>query len=209
MALGIQNKQLQKLMETPQGKTYTVLGVTIITVLIMFMLAIRPAYISITNRISENNKKQEYIDEANNKIGDLQELNNQANTYDDAINYLNNFFLDDTAKEAFTIGNIINIADNRNLTIDFIRVDEAEPLPENEFEDVSDLDILAQNTITINARGSISNTRLFIQDLENLGEIMNIENINLSIEEEEDDDNWRLSVQANFYFWDTNDFKLN
>lgn len=208
MALELQNKQLQSLLSTQQGKTYTVFGVTLLVVVVMFFAAIRPSWISITNKLSENQTKSEFIEQADDKISTLKTLGTSYEEYRPEINYMN-YYLPETPNESFFLYNITRMATYKNLTLSFIKVGKSDYVEDERLSEVPNTDILSQNKVSLTISGNIAALEEFVTELEGLGKIFNINSINYSILETEDQsDLWQMSIQGYIYFWDINNFKV-
>ncbi len=209
MALELQNKQLQSILSTQQGKTYTVFGVTLFVVVVMFFLAIRPSWVSITNKLSENETKSEYIAQAEDKLSTLKTLGDSYERRRPDINYLNTY-LPETPEESFVLYNLTRMAIYKNLRMSFVKVGKTDYVEDEKLAEVPNTDILSENKFTITLEGNIDALEEYVKELENLGRIFNIESISYSILETEDQtDLWQMTAQGYVYFWDIDSYKVD
>jgi hypothetical protein len=208
MALQLNRKQLQEVLKTEQGKTYTVLGITILTVLAMFILAIRPAWVSITNRMSENKTKQQYLKDADEHLAILDSLQTDKENYNTAISYLNTY-LPQEPDESFVVRNLTEMAKSLNVQIAYLKIDKAiYPTNENVII-LPNAEILGESKANITIEGDLNSFQKYIQGLENFGKLIDIENISY-ISMEDDAGNftkWQMNIICYFYFWDINNLK--
>lgn len=211
MALKLENESLKKVLETKQGKTYTVFGVTLMTVLFMFMFAVRPAWVSISNKLSENAVKRDYLNQAEQKLSNLDTLSQEYLENQESIEYLNKYYLPETPTESFVVKNFTLMAQENNLEVQFLQVDRPEPYEDNTTGvGISDPSIIAQSKSFITLRGPLDNIYGFVTQLEDMGKIINIVGLNYTTFEEDDQisSEWQITIDAYFYFWDIQDFKL-
>lgn len=207
MAIKFNQSKLSSILETQQGKTYTVFGVTILIVAVMFFFAIRPAYTSITDKIAENNAKELYIDDANAKLLILDELASKKTVNQNAIDLLNDYYLSEKPIESFVTGNIVNLIQDRGLSINSMNFSEPQEVSNNRFEDVNRISQVSQVDVTFNISGGLEQIGGVLNEIEGLGKIINVNNFSLSYRVDGENNTWQASVDMTYYFWDINDIR--
>ncbi len=116
MALKTFNPQLKALTKTPQRKTYTVALVTITIVVLMIFLAIRPAIVSIFDRLNENEEKMKLLQNMDQKYQAIVSLNRQEQSYSDELDLLNDV-MPDKREEFFIEANLAKMASMSGLSV--------------------------------------------------------------------------------------------
>lgn len=208
MAIRTNTNKVKRILETTRGKTYTVALVTIVTVVLMFAVAIVPAYISVTNQLVENEEKREYIAELQTKEDNLRALTNQEEQYRDQIDLLNTYYPDKEGDE-FIMSNVAAIAEKYNAQFvsgNFNRNRRLQDL-DTELQNYASLR-LVPFTATFN--GSLSDLQLVIAHLESFPSLIKLESITYGTLEEEGGDEDEevvdfentMSVEAIYYHWD-------
>jgi len=205
MALQLRNKGLQDVIQTTRGRTYTVLIVTIIVIVLMFAVAIAPAYLSITNQIKNNDEKRDYLSELEEKETNLRTLAEQELTYTDQIAKLNQYYADQENDE-FILANLNSIADNYNVVLSSVSFNNsAKSLPLSALVFPN----LTRVQIAIGIQGELANMQLFLAALESFPSTITINTINygineeesLSAEERESLPPYAMTLTAEYFFW--------
>ena len=206
MALGFSSRQLKTIIETTPGKTYAVFGVTVLAVISLVFFAIRPAWISITNKISENNIKRVYINNIDEQMNRLVNLSSISERYSVGIAYLKEYFKEEP-KESFMLINLLNLAVQKNVSLDYLKVERAEFV---DADMVITNDIVSQKKVVIKVSGELTGLETFLQGLESLPKPVNISTVSYYSREVEDINTkpWEMTIECYIYFWDINEVRL-
>lgn len=198
--------QFRQMLETPQGKTFSTAGLSIVTVIILFFIVMRPATTSITNRLLENDTRRDYIAQAKSKKGDLEKLSEQSNKNENNIKLLNKY-LPEKPTESFVVGNITAIVVNEGLKLTNLRVT---PISDIDIGIAIDSPNIKQNSMELVINGDLSKIESFISKLETLPKSLNIESISYNSVSEEGTGGWQANIKLTFYFFDINNlFSIN
>lgn len=205
MALQRRSSSIQSLIETTRGKTYTVLVITVLTIVLMVALAIAPAYLSITNQLKNNEAKKVYLDELQEKEDALITLANQELEYETQINLLNTFF-PNKENDEFILANLDALASEYNVKLTAVNFDNANPsLPLSNLQYPG----LVRVALNINLQGDLPNMQLFLSAIESFPATITVNSVRYGINEErliggETSDDllpYQLSLEAEYYFW--------
>lgn len=192
--------QFKQMLETPQGKTFSTAGLSIVTVIILFFIVMRPATTSITNRLLENDTRREYIAQAKNKKLDLEKLSEQSNKNENNIKLLNKY-LPEKPTESFVVGNITAIILNEGLTLMNLRVT---PISDIDIGIAVDSSNIKQNSMELVITGDLLKIESFISKLEAMPKSLNIESVSYNSISESETGGWQANIKLIFYFFDIN-----
>jgi Tfp pilus assembly protein PilO len=202
MALILSNPQFKKLTETPQRKTYTVVFATLILIILMIFLAVRPAIGSIFNRTSENKAKNDILTKMDTKYQNLQILNNERNNKNDSLVLLDEA-MPQSRQEEFLVANVKSLAQESDLQVTAININR-----------VAGKSILEENAVGMNTkvsgvglevRGRRTNINNFVEKLENFPKILNIRSVVIMPTggAEFGASSFNGNIQAEFYYYST------
>ncbi len=171
MALKYFNPQFKELTKTPARKTYTVLVVTIALVAIMIFLAIRPAIVSIFDRLHENEQKQELLEDMDKKYQALIKLNRQEEQYQSTLQLLD-VSLPEKRQEEFVEANLVAMLNDSGLTLMGVNLNKA---PKKLFMDEKITDgKISGSYLYLNVEGSRNSILKFIEKIESFPRLLNI-----------------------------------
>ncbi|HEX9804336.1 MAG TPA: type 4a pilus biogenesis protein PilO [Candidatus Dojkabacteria bacterium] len=200
MALEFRNKQLSKILETEQGKTYAVFGGTVFIVIIMFVFAIRPAWLSITDKLAENDVKRQYIDAADEKLSTLDNLSTQYIQNESSIDYLNAYYLPEEKAQSFIVKNITEITNKIGLEVSSINFDRQSEIPEE--VPFTNAGLTDAKPIVFTVRGELDQIESLTGEIENFGRTIHISTISIgSVETESGGFIWQASFRCYYYYW--------
>jgi len=201
----VQNRQLKELFKTPQRKTYTMVGITAVTVGLFVFMTIRPTFIKIADLNKEIKDKETFLSKIEKKLETLNYLISQKETSSTELDvFLKDF--PEEEKGGFIVANLAQIAeqyDNVLKSIEFNdEVDEDYEIG-IEFED--NVKIVQVDIVIL---GDLDDTESFIGYIETFPRIFDIQSIRYSkvdISDYEDNlENYR-SIQCNMtiftYYW--------
>ena len=206
MVLETENKELRDILKTKKGKTYTVLGITVLTILALFFFAIRPAWVSITDKLAENEAKSKYINDSENKISTIQNVLRDLYDNEDAVSKLDTY-LSEKIIQSFVLENLTPMASTNNVKLQYLKFEHVKALTDD--DPTVNATYLAKNDFTINISGQLNDLQQFLFELERFPMIINLTAINLmSVEVGEVlTEPWQITLQGSIYLWDINDIK--
>lgn len=197
-------QQLREYMETRQGKVYFISIITMIMVAVMLVFAVVPAIKSITDKISQNKVRREYLTTLTTKESSIKQLLSQEEQSQERIQLLNSS-LPDRRNDEYILANISEIATSNNNTI--ISVDFGEDVSAKTFTNKSNLISLRQVPITLSVQGNISSLGNFVKEIEEFPTIIAIEEISFSNKSVQAMNlssfkgNTVLSLKVNYYYY--------
>lgn len=202
----IQNPKLRELFKTPKRKTYTLAGITAITVGIFVFFTIRPTFVKIADLNKEIKDKQEFLSTVENKLETLNYLISQKQSVSQELSYFEED-LPTEEKGGFIIANLAAIAEKQDL--DLIGVEFDEELSENVQLDVENSGSLRIVEVDLRLEGDFTNLEKYVGYLENFPRIFDIRSINyekLDLSEFQDDLESYKPIECNIsiyvFHWD-------
>ena len=199
MALKTRSSNLSLILESTQGKTYTVILVTILVIALLLFVAALPAYLSITNQLVRNEAKTKYLGDLDTKLEHLKELSEQEKSYTEEIDILNSLFKEKRNDE-FIIANISKLAEKNNCKLFNLGFSETE-VPS--ISELGGFSLFSAVPVTITLNGDLVNLEKFLKDLENFPATITVKSVNYS----KDSDNvaapnaFNMVINAEYYFW--------
>lgn len=201
----VQNRQLKELFKTPQRKTYTMVGVTAVTVGLFVFLTIRPTFIKIADLNKEIQDKETFLSKIEKKLETLNYLITQKETSSDELDiFLKDFPTEE--KGGFIVANIAQVAeqyDNVLKSIEFS--DEIDEDYELGITYEENIEIVQVNIVLL---GNLDDMEAFIEYIEGFPRMFDIQSIRYSREDINDyEDNIedykpiRCSMSIFTYYW--------
>ncbi len=183
----IQNPQLRELFKTPKRKTYTLGGITALTVGIFIAFTIRPTFIKIADLNKEIKDKEEFLEKIENKLETVNFLISQKQSVSEDLSYFEED-LPTEEKGGFIVANLAAMAEDNNLTLVNVEFDED---LSSDFElDIENNESLTVIQVDMHLEGDAAGMENFVEDLESFPRIFDIRSINyskLDISEYKDD----------------------
>ncbi len=197
------SRQIDQILETAKGKSYAVTGVTVLLVVLIVLVGIFPAISAIIFQISENNSRQEALDQVNAKREILVGLVEEEQEKRAVSLALNNYLPNEISQQSvYDVVNqvLLSGVDVDVLAIRFSDIDERRRL-----SSVFDVDIaLSAKSLNISLAGSREEILKFTTALENSYRIINIRSLSVFTEQDEEETGlFRAEIQAEFYYWQT------
>lgn len=198
--------RIRRVMATTQGKTYTVAIATFLLVFGMFFLAIRPAFLSITNQNAQNDIKRAYLTGLTEKETILKQLAQQEAELTSEIAYFEELYKIRQDDE-FMLANIASIAKNYQCQLISVNFQKRQPSKDPQ---IAATGLAIELPITINATGSIENLQQFLSHLESFPRAIRIASLTFSTKKTNDSavenpvslaDSFDLVIEANYYFF--------
>lgn len=194
----IKNPSLQNLFKNEQNKTYTMVGLTVLTVGVFVFLAIRPSYTKINELREEIKVKEELLQKMKSKRETIQYLVEKKDEISDQLPSFEDAF-PQKPEEAFIIANVSSIAQQDSVllkSIEFNKKTDKDYL--NEASEFGTLFLKVDLSLT----GDYVQLEEFIDDLSSFPRIFDIRSISYSKIEAEEGEvavGDELSINISFY----------
>ena len=203
--LKIQNPQLRDLFKTPKRKTYTLAGVTALTVGIFIFLSLRPTFIKIAHLNREIKDKQEFLNQLDDKLEDINYLISQKSSVAQELNYFHEDFPTEE-KSGFLVANFAAIADK--FSIDLISVEFEEVDSEDLQFDMENIESIGVVQGNVRLEGNLADIESYVDHLESFPRILDVQSIvysqNVLSEFEGDLEDFmpiQCSISINIFHW--------
>jgi len=165
---------------TPQRKSYTILGVSIITFALLMWLAVRPTIITIIEINKKIGEFKETAQELDIKYQNLLRLTDQYEKplaeggYREAIDFFQKYVLPNKDSVLTLIGNINKYSEQAAINLKSITQEES--------KEEGNIKYL---TFKLSIEGSLENIKRFIKMLEDFPRPLSLESINISVNEKD------------------------
>jgi hypothetical protein len=209
-------KRLNEYLKTSQNKSYFVISVTVLFVVLVILVGIIPAVSAISLQRSENKKRDEVITKLESKLATLKSLTGESTTKKSLVDYLNAAIVDEMDQASF-LTEIDALIEEENLFLTSVSFD----FPDNITID-NDLikkyqvsSQLKSQSVNILLEGSMDNIKDFVGKLELTRRIKNVESVSLAkkgsdgVTEIPLDREYRLSVTVQYFYYSQNTTTLN
>jgi Tfp pilus assembly protein PilO len=153
---------VRKVLATTQGQTYAVAGATIFIVILMVFLAIRPAFLSISDQNAKNDVKRAYLDQLTEFENNLKILAQQKSDMQAQIDELN-MVVPDKRNDEFVAANVNAIVQKYQVQL---RILTFEKSVETKDPKLAGYPSLLAVPMRLSVSGSLSNLQLFLAELE-------------------------------------------
>lgn len=199
--------KLNTYLQTPQHRSYFIIFVTLIFIIVMVIFGILPAYTAFTIQGAENEKRQEAITRLDSKLTTLKKLTGESQNKADIIKYFETIFpalpdQETILNELITIGNETSVylaglgfKENKELKNEFSRLDI--PLSSN----------VRSLTLEVTMEGSQQTLNNFINNIEEKRRIYNIKSLNIIRKSDQQlirtspDKYYTLVMSVNIYYF--------
>jgi|GEM_PF-2908610 len=204
------NNRLQQILATRKGASVSIAGVTIFMVVLMLLLAILPAYRSITDQLKNNEAKLIYLNDLKTKRADMDKLNEEYTLNENKIKLFEKYN-NSNANSEVMLANLDQLAKKNNTVLvsaNFLDPEISEDLNLTPFVG------LLYKELQLDFRGTLPELSLLLTDLEQFPIAININSISyVHYEETQDnqydiqeipisnDPRFALSIKAEYYIW--------
>lgn len=204
------NNRLQQILATRKGASVSIAGVTIFMVVLMLLLAILPAYRSITDQLKNNEAKLVYLNDLKTKRSDMDKLNEEFTLNENKIKLFDKYNNSNSNSEVL-LANLDQIAKKNNsvlISINFL--DPKSP----ETGNLTQFSGLLFKDVQINFRGTLPDLSLLLSDLEQFPIAINMNRVTYThyeaTEENQyniesvpivNDPRFTMNIQAEYYIW--------
>lgn len=202
--------KLNNYLQTSQHRSYFLIFITLLFVIVMVIFGILPAYSSFTLQGAENAKRQEAITQLQTKLDALKNLTRESQADPKLIEYFHKIFPSSPDQDNI-LNEIIEIANKNAVYLVDLKYDENKELSK-EFANL--LIPLTPNveslTLSLTIEGSQQTLINYIRDIEAKSRIYNIKNLNIVRKGEIEllqttpDKYYTLLMNVNIYFYNEN-----
>jgi len=174
----IDNPQLRSLLKTPERKTYTIAGITAITIGIFIFFSLKPTLEKIAELRGEINEKRNFLESVQSKLVTVNNLITQKQEISQELPFFNSVFPDEK-KSGFITANLAEMASRDKVILISVEFD-SKTKPERIFLDEVGIVNTTVERVNISIEGEMSDIENYIKDLESFPMIMNIESFSFS-----------------------------
>jgi Tfp pilus assembly protein PilO len=194
------NERLNSIIESSQGKTYLVAAVTLLVIVLMIFLAIAPAYRSITDQLTLNQFKAQYLADLNTKNSNLQTLATQEQKYTGQLSLLDSYLPAKDNTELVT-ANLNKISETYGCKLSLVNfgtkgVSANGKLPAGAYPS------LVAIPLNVSLNCTPDQLPLFLQHLESLPIVIYSKTITYFYKSG-DSSIYTFSLTGEYYFWNT------
>lgn len=193
MAVVSYRETVKRMLSTPRKKAYTFLGVTLIVVLVFTFGAIRPTVSTISRLYGEIKERQELGDKLQNKINTLSTLQKEYQEKEEDLEFLDVFF-PENSDYSLLMASLEKISGQYGFEMSGLGITVMEK--EVDKSGVTDMESVE---VVIVATGSRSSIVPFVEHLENLPVVPDIESVSATAAGEEGSDEVRVNVRMTVY----------
>jgi hypothetical protein len=177
--INIKSYRLDKYLTTPKRKSYFVVAVTVVFILVIIIGGIVPAYRSVVSQNLDNEKRRNIIAQQERKLSHLESLNMEKADSGAILGVFNDVFPEENP-QASVIEEVSLLAVQNNVKIDtvnFSKLNRAVPLRTQFLV----TDNVKSNSINIVGFGERTEIIDFIESLEKSTRIFNINSVSLKL----------------------------
>ncbi len=167
-----QNPLLEELFKTPQRKTYTLLGVTILVVAFFLIFAIRPTFKKIAELNNELREKRVFHEKVRSKLKTLNELIAKKQSVANELKYFEEDLPTDL-NSGFIVANLAEIASKKDLQLSSVAFMESKSSEEQK----SVIPNIESAYVSIGIEGDIVQIEEYVKYLEEFPRIFDITSI--------------------------------
>lgn len=171
------NPRLSELFKTPKRRTYTLAGITALTVGIFVFFTLRPTFVKIAELNKEISDKREFLEEIDVKLDAINFLISERRSVTSELTCFAESFPEEK-KTGFIVANLSEIAEIKN--VDLMNVEIDDDIDETELTNLDELGSAVAVKVNINVEGSLSDLEKYIEHLENFPRILDIDLISYS-----------------------------
>lgn len=177
----LQNPQLRGLFKTPQRKTYTLGGVTIIVVALFILFTIRPTFVKIGELNKEIAENREFLEDLEIKYDTLTTLIQKKQEASGDIAYFETAF-PEAKRSGFMVANLAAIAEQNGLVLSYVEFKDVDQEEETFFE-IENIDRVIVSKVNLSLKGDLNDIENFVRHMEKFPRIYDI--ISVSYEKED------------------------
>lgn len=195
-------RKTTKVLATPQGKTYAVLLITLFVAVLMFFLAIRPAFLSITDQNKLNDEKRTYLKQLTDKENALKQLAAQEARYSEEIALLEQF-LPDGRNDELVIANISRMAEASGCSVETVSLGPSKLPTKPDIIHITNLLSVEGSIVT---KCSLSSMQQLLGSIESFPIPIEVRSIGYSeskVQESLGGKDYDLNMNITYYFWNS------
>jgi Tfp pilus assembly protein PilO len=187
---------VKRILDTPQKKTYTFLGATLILILVLLFGAIRPTLVTITKLRNEIKQREDINERLQSKINVIGDLQDDYSRLEEDLDMLEYYFPQNSDYSLF-LANIEQIVKSFGYELERVSIQS------HQGEDSADAEIVYQGMNKVNAaisvKGSEKDLPNLIENLEGLPFIPQITRISYSPATEGDSGQVEVRISFELY----------
>ena len=203
------NYKLANIFNSKKTNTFTTGGLTILMIVLMLVLAILPAYKSITDQLKNNETKTKYLSDLKQKRVAMDSLSEEYVENKDLITLYQKYNGTKPNTEIL-LANFAKICEKEDCKLISISFDE---LAQTKDEEIASIPGILTNPVKLSMVGTIEQLDNVLSDLEDFPIPLNIKDVQYShylekngttIQEEKsviDDPRFTLSITLEYYLW--------
>lgn len=158
------NPSLTDLFKTPRRKTYTLVGITILTVGIFGFFALRPTFVKIADLNAEINDKQEFLEKVDKKLTTVNDLISQKQSVSQELVYFGKA-LPTEEKSGFLVANLAAIAEQYDVDLMSVESDKVQTSKKVNLR-IDTPEGVFINQVSVNIEGEVRGIEQFVKHLE-------------------------------------------
>jgi Tfp pilus assembly protein PilO len=197
--------KLNQYLETSQNKSYFLILVTVVFVIVMTVFGIIPAYSAFISQGVENEKRQSAIEKLSKKLEDLKSLTQESNQKEKLVNYFNYVFPERPEQEV-VLKELVDISNSAGVNLQEFTFNEVSNISKDFGNNNIDPNV---NALLINARleGTQSSLTTFMSNLEQSDRIYTLRSVNIvrkpisEILNSNTENHYRLLLVLNVYYY--------
>jgi len=172
-----QSLQLKELFKTPQRKTYTMVGITALTVGLFIFLTIRPTFIKIADLNKEIKDKEIFLNKIEKKLENVNYLISKKESSTEELDiFLRDF--PEEVKGGFIVANIAAIADKHEIVVQ--RIEFSEEVDEDYEIGVTLEENMKVVEVNSTFLGDLDDLESCMESIESFPRIFDIKSVNYS-----------------------------
>lgn len=170
------NNRLQQILSTRKNASISIAGVTLFMVVLMLVLAILPAYRSITDQLKNNEAKLAYLTELRAKRDVMDALNEDYSLNQRKIELFERYNSEVSNSEVL-LANIAEMAKNHNCLLTNVSIEDPRASENPAYLEFGGM---LEKKMALGFRGTLADLSLLLVDIENFPVPINIWNVNYS-----------------------------
>lgn len=204
------NYKLANIFNSKKASTFTTGGLTIFMIVLMLVLAILPAYRSITDQLKNNEAKSQYLGQLKQKRQAMDDLSEEYAEKKDTINLYEKYNGKKPNTEVL-LANLSEICKKDGCVLNSVSFNQPNGTTDEQISSVSGV---VPKQISLSVLGTLEQLDTFIKDLEEFPVPFNTQNISYTHYKEQkansggqdespiiNDPRFSLSIVIEYYLW--------
>ncbi|MBU0976251.1 MAG: hypothetical protein ABIE03_07525 [Patescibacteria group bacterium] len=171
----ISNPSLTELFKTPKRKTYTLAGITALTVGVFVFFALKPTFVKIADLNAEIKDKKEFLAKIDDKLTTVNDLIQQKQSVSQELVYFDKALPEDK-KSGFLVANLAEIAESYDVLLVSVESKDVESEKQVSMQIERPQGVLIEN-VNVSLEGEMSSIEKYLKHLETFPRIFDVINI--------------------------------